>query len=297
MPVSADRMYLQMEDGTLLAMRAVDGIIQVSSNGSEWTDLTSGASVLTDGVTLDGDGTIDDPLTALPSLAFDWRARLLYKLQQLYPAVGFNNVSPSVDCTCLLTDLVAGTPSGSGNAVMETTTNGGTILTSTGATNNSACVVRYRGFQSDGTTEAVFIANSRTQPWAVYARAQVVAAAGATGKFNVIAGLLDITNDNYLGAHGATSAANWSMVIGGSGTDLGVASDLLVHDFLLVNDGTNIKAYLGDTIPALAQIGASVAVAGVATAAGYPRWYDANGTTGANVSHRTIRHALVCVKA
>jgi len=39
MAVSSDRMYLQQEDGTMLALRAVAGVIQASTNGDDWADI------------------------------------------------------------------------------------------------------------------------------------------------------------------------------------------------------------------------------------------------------------------
>lgn len=67
MPVSTDRMYLQAEDGTLMALRAVDGIIQASTNGTEWLDLQAagGGGAVADGVTIGGDGTDDDPFAVI----------------------------------------------------------------------------------------------------------------------------------------------------------------------------------------------------------------------------------------
>ena len=66
MSVSSDRMYLQLQDGTILPMRSVNGVIQVSSNGTDWADLSGGGTVTTD-TTLTGDGSISTPLGINPS--------------------------------------------------------------------------------------------------------------------------------------------------------------------------------------------------------------------------------------
>jgi hypothetical protein len=276
-------------------VQEADGLAVWEKTGpavTDWEDVTGGggggSAGITDGVTMDGDGSIENPYNALLLSAMSWRMDVLRRIKLIDPT--FNSLCWSSDCNNINADFSVGTASGTGAAVLEQATNGGSILTSTGTTNNSAQVVNPR--DAITTSPAVrFVSNSRTQKSAVYARAQVVAAANLSGKQCVIACLQDITNDNFLGAHGATSTTNWSMVIGGVGLDLGVAADLNVHDFLLVNDGTNFKAYLD-----WEQIGAAVAVAGAATAAGFPRWYDSNGTTGANVSHRTFRTAFAVVE-
>jgi hypothetical protein len=244
---------------------------------------------LTDGVTLDGNGSVANPFNALPTIALDWRMEVLYMIRQLYPAVGFNMIYGS-DCCSLSTELVVETPSGTGDAALESITNGGSVLSSTGATAASACVVQFRGLMPD-LSAARFISNSRTQAWAVYAMSQVVAPANLAGELNVIAALQDLTNDNFIGRAGTASAANWALSVGGVAVDTGVAADALLHHFLIANDVTTVKGYLD-----WAQIGAAAASGGIGTGAGYPRLYNANGGNAVNVSHRTHRFAIATVE-
>lgn len=227
----------------------------------------------------------------------DPKVDVLRRIQAIAPTVGFNSLPFYSDCENLTSNLVRSTPAGTANAVLDGTVNGGAILTSTGTTNGSACVVSIRDAVADptmsgGVSGARLVSNSRTQPWATYVRAQLVATPAATGKMCVIANMLDGTNDNFLGGVGATSTTNWVFSVGGVGANTGVAFDLLVHDFLVINDGTDVKAYI-DWV----QVGISTAASGVLTGSGYPRWYDSNGSTGANVSHRTYRAAGAVVKA
>lgn len=253
--------------------------------GEEATASTAG---ITDGVTLDGDGSEENPYSALPLSALSWRLDVLRRIKLIDTA--FNVLCWSSDCNNILGDFTAGGAAGTGTVVLESTTNGGSLLSSSGTTNSSTQVLNPRDTVT--TSPAVrFVSNSRTQKWAVYVRAQVVSPSNAPGKFSVMAALQDSINDNYMGVNGTISATNWVQSVGGVGIDLGVAADLLVHDLLIVNDGTLIKSYL-DWV----NIGASQAASGVAAVAGFNRWYSTNGTTGANVAHRTFRAGIAVVE-
>jgi hypothetical protein len=267
-----------------------------------------GAIVIEEDAGLSGDGTAEDPLAGVPASALVpgtmaaadfsklaafptatgvWWLDVMRRIQEIDPTL---SLAWMTDCNNITDTIVLGTAVGTGAAALESTSNGGSILTSTGTTNNSARTVEMRDAIVTSPASRL-VSNVRTQKWAIYKRAQIVAAAGATGKQNVMANVQDGTNDNYLGVHGATSAVNWAMLIGGAGTDLGVAYDLNIHSLLLYNDGTDIHAYLDWT-----EIGAAVAASGAAATAGYPRWYDSNATTGQNVSHRTFEALMAVVR-
>lgn len=219
------------------------------------------------------------------------REDILRRIKALAPSVGFNSLSFYSECTNLSTDLEVATASGSGDAQIDDTVNGGAVLFSTGTTNSSARIARPRETGAPGSTTR-FVSNSRTQAWAAYSRFKLVATPASSGKACIIANLYDSANDTYLGGLGATSTANWVFTVGGTPADTGVAFDTNVHDGLVINDGMNVKAYL-DWV----QVGIAAASSGIGTGTGYPRWYDLNGTTSQNVSHRMYRTALAVVKA
>jgi hypothetical protein len=266
-----------------------------------------GAVVIEEDAGLSGDGTAEDPLAGVPASALVpgtmaaadfsklaayptatgvWWMDVMRRIQLIDPTL---SMAWKSECNNITDTVVLGTAGGTGAAALESTTNGGSILTSTGTTNNSSRTVEMRDAIVT-SPPARLVSNVRTQKWVVYARAQVVALAGASGKFHAIAVMQDGTNDIGFGMRGATSTTNWALIAGtGAATDLTVAADLNVHDFLAYNDGTDIRCYLDWT-----QIGPAVGAAIAATAAGYPRWWDFNGTTGENVSHRTFE-ALVAV--
>ncbi len=78
MSVSTDRMYLQNEDGSLICLRAVDGIIQASTNGTDWADIaaaggggTVASIVAGTGITVDDTDPENPIVTAIPSFGAD----------------------------------------------------------------------------------------------------------------------------------------------------------------------------------------------------------------------------------
>jgi hypothetical protein len=239
---------------------------------------------------LSGDGSSGSPLTldGYPPPDVLWRTRAASRVAVIDSTL---EQCWSSDFENITSDLVLGTAAGTGTADLESTTNGGSIIFTTGATNNSSRVANAR--DATVTSPAVrYVSNSRTQKWLLYSRAQIVAAPTLSGQVVLPGGAMqDGTNDSYIGVIAATSTVNWVMKVGAGVTDLGAAFDLNVHDFALYNDGTDVHAYIDWT-----ATGATAAAAGIAAAAGYQRWFAFNATTGANVSFRVFRSALYVVE-
>lgn len=176
-----------------------------------------------------------------------------------------------------LNDIVVGTPVGTGVVENSQTRSGGWWRFASGATGGSFCV----GSQAYATTSpavpARIVSNARTKPWATAVRVVVVSLPGGTGATDdmLICNLLDLTNDTGLQLKGSVSQTNWVFNVGGSFHNTGVAAVTgTALDLCVINDTTagtpTVTAYLnGVAID-------SAASSGIASAAGYLRWFARN---------------------
>lgn len=156
------------------------------------------------------------------------------------------------------------------------TSTGGVMHLATGAgAGTTTGILRNR----DGAagTPSTFVNNSRTGLWAICTRAKIVTTPVNTG-FIPMCNLLDTTTDIYLGCRGATSVANLVVTTNAGPVDTTVALDTTAfHDYALVNDGTNLNAYVDGTLIYTIAVGTKIA-----TTAGYLRLFNQNGATGGN---------------
>ncbi len=164
----------------------------------------------------------------------------------------------------------------SATAGILTTKNGGVIHLSTGA---GAGVTTSILRNKDGALAApsTLVSNSRTAVWACVNRAQVVTAPVNTG-YIPVCGILDGTTDIYFGCLGSNNTTNYVVGTNAGTVTTGVAIDTTAfHDFALVNDGTNLMAYVDGVQIYTIAVGTKIA-----TTAGFMRMFVQNGATGGN---------------
>lgn len=136
---------------------------------------------------------------------------------------------------------------------------GGVIQLNTGTTAGSI----GKAINLNGTSKAL-VANGRTSKYAIVVEFKVQTAPLAGSAGQVITNMSDeATADSYIGIRVATSATNFTTVVGGAAHDTGVAfSTAAYHTMAQIGDGTNIKWYYDTVlIDTVAQSGAANAAA------------------------------------
>jgi hypothetical protein len=91
-----------------------------------------------------------------------------------------------------------------------------------------------------GAVGGDFVANVKTDPFALYVRAKAVLNPG--GSDVRVCNIADEANYNM--GLGLVGSANWQLRLGAGNTDLGAPAGLLWHDLLIISDGTNLFTYV-----------------------------------------------------
>lgn len=195
----------------------------------------------------------------------------------------------TLTATTLISDCVSSAnemeiqATGGGNTVVSTTLPGGVFSVASAAGTGTFQIARNRNGRTNPIT-----GNLQTTHWAVATRAQAVAS-GSTAML-YIDGLSDESAiDIFLGVRAGTSTLHWTLSAGTTGPtniDTGVSIDFTVsHTFLMMADGTNIRAYYGGADgTGLTQIGAALAQSNAPSAQGAIREAAFNQSAGGIVS-------------
>lgn len=143
------------------------------------------------------------------------------------------------ECNSLTQECAVNSVAGSGSVLVGLLKSAGYFIIKTGASANSFQLVNSK--DAFGST---YIANVRTSHWAVATLFQIIQTQ-VTGDFR-LTGLADNANILCFGFNPAIHATNYSTTIGGTTAASTIPIDLVAqHSGLMVNDGTNIKSYVG----------------------------------------------------
>lgn len=215
----------------------------------------------------------------------DWRGPIATRIKALNSTLV--RMACSSDCTSIAGTMLLDAAAGTGTVVPAASVEGGATRFSSGGTAGGSRVANLGANATIGT-QAV---NTRTSKWAVYTRAKIVTAVASGAEQAVMCGMIDTTNDNYIGQHASISTTNWVFRVGGgAATDTGVAFDnTAFHDLVIWNDGTTVRGLI-DWV----QVG-SAASSAVATTAGWSRLWAYNAAVTGTVNFDINRWALFTI--
>jgi hypothetical protein len=250
-------MYLQLEDGTQLALRAVAGIIQASTNGTDWADLEAagggGGSVVSvvagTGISVDATDPTT-PIVALASPAVIDRAQTLLGVANITKQLGsdFDNDQWYRNA-------------GTGGTITPSTTKGGGVVTlSTSSTSGRTAYLMPHG-------TIVLIGNKVTEYWYAAARFAITSTidAAAVCDFRMTA-TTPASPQTLIGVIGSISTSFFSYLVindAGATTVSGATTvpiDTSMHVWEMWGDTTNMRIAIdGTTVltTAVANIGAN----------------------------------------
>lgn len=196
----------------------------------------------------------------------------------------------ATDCFNAGAELELGAAVGSAVTAPVPASSGGVIECATGATANSARIIRAAGAQLSAV-----VANLRTAKYATYATIRLVTLP-ATYIVNACDMSDGVTGDTFLGAIQTASAVNWAYKVGsGANTDTGVAFTLGWKTLAQVADGTNVFFYVGAKDGTGMTLIATASQATAPNNPGYWQFLSQNLATAAACTGR-VHRAIVLVE-
>lgn len=163
---------------------------------------------------------------------------------------------------------------GSGVTEISTASNGGVAILSPGSTAGGTSRVKNIGSVDTPATPTALVANTRTAHWALATRAKSPLALVGTASHR----LCNMSDDSSFSVmvciDRSFSTTKYAAELGSaSNIDTGVTIDTAYHDWIMINDGTNVKVYHNFNTTAVA----SAAVSNISTNAGHLSLLAMNG--------------------
>jgi len=289
---------------------AVGDVVQHSGGDLAWVKTGTGATDwspfpgtssggTSDGVTIQGVGTAGDPFALaasykakLDGLPSNWFAATLNFIETQIAALNTPVWTAEMTPNPGGAEIEIGGALGSGATSLLTTSPGGVLKVSSGATASSSQLARNK----NGTASPanIIMPNMKTGSWAVVTRAKIVAL-HATADLYLCAISDETVLSTYFGVHGATSQTNLVLVTTAP-HDLGVALTIGTYlDYLMIADGTHIQPYLGDgTGKNYAACGSPQDQSVLPTNAGHWITTSPNNGTASNAEHHIDKVMAVC---
>lgn len=182
-------------------------------------------------------------------------------------------------------EMEQGPAVGSATITNQTSSPAGVIQLATGATANSARILRSLGHET-----AAYISNLRASKYAIATKVRIVVTQ-ATFTFDLCSATDNIATGLTFGAIQAASNTNWACKLGAAAAvDLGVAFDTNWHTLLLIADQVNITFYVGNgDASGIVQVGNPQSQAPMSTNSGYWQTLCQNLGTAASIAHNIDR--------